>query len=68
MKINIKTMHQPYDDDFPMEEINPVDPYKEEVEFPKKQNEFLEKSKNQKRPETTLEESNLHRIFPKKNQ
>ena len=48
MKINIKTMHQPYDDDFPMEEINLVDLYKEEVEFLKKQNEFLEKSKKSK--------------------
>ena len=37
-------MHQPYDDDFPMEEINLV----EEVEFLKKQNEFLEKSKKSK--------------------
>ena len=46
MKINIKTMHQPYDDDFPMEEINLVDLYKEEVEFLKKQNEFLEKISN----------------------
>ena len=41
-------MHQPYDDDFPMEEINLVDLYKEEVEFLKKQNEFLEKSKKSK--------------------
>ena len=48
MKINIRTMHQPYDDDFPMEEINLVDLYKEEVEFLKKQNEFLEKSKKSK--------------------
>ena len=41
-------MHQPFDDDFPMEEINLVDLYKEEVEFLKKQNEFLEKSKKAK--------------------
>ena len=41
-------MHQPYDDDFPMEEINLVDLYKEEVEFLKKQNEFLVKSKKSK--------------------
>ena len=41
-------MHQPYDDDFPMEEINLVDLYKEEVAFLKKQNEFLEKSKKAK--------------------
>jgi len=38
-------MHQPFDDDFPMEEINLVDLYKEEVDFLKKQNEHLEKSK-----------------------
>ena len=38
-------MHQPFDDDFPMEEINLVDLYKEEVAFLKKQNEYLEKSK-----------------------
>ena len=33
-----------------------VDPYKEEVEL-KNKNEFLEKFKNPKDPETTLEES-----------
>ena len=41
-------MHQPFDDDFPMEEINLVDLYKEEVDFLKKQNEHLEQSKDPK--------------------
>ena len=40
-------MHQPFDDDFPMEEINLVDLYKEEVDFLKKQNEHLEQSKTE---------------------
>ncbi len=38
-------MHQSFDDDFPMEEINLVDLYKEEVEYLRKQNEALELSK-----------------------
>jgi len=46
--ININVMHQPFDDDFPMEEINLVDLYKEEVDFLKKQNEHLEQSKDPK--------------------
>ena len=41
-------MHQSFDDDFPMEEINLVDLYKEEVDFLKKQNEHLEQSKDPK--------------------
>ena len=41
-------MHQPFDDEFPMEEINLVDLYKEEVDFLKKQNEHLEQSKDPK--------------------
>ena len=61
-------MHQPFDDDFPMEEINLVDLYKEEVDFLKKQNEHLEQSKDPKDQRQRWKNEICIEYFSKQNQ